>query len=48
MPPYEKCENEGFRISSCGKIFAMLSHPSHWDWSEIQWHTLKMSLFSVL
>jgi hypothetical protein len=25
MPAYEKCESEGFRLSSCGKILAMVT-----------------------
>ena len=35
MPAFEKCEGEGFRLSSCGKLLATVSHPPRSVWREI-------------
>ncbi len=48
MPAYEKCENEEFRLCSCGKILAMVSHHPYLLWHEIQWHTWKSSWYFYL
>jgi hypothetical protein len=46
MPASEKCESEGFRPSSCGKLFTTVSHPPHSVGTKFN-DTLKSSLFRL-